>query len=69
VLEWLVRLVVVDRGIGAVGGCSARRTLRGGLPSKGSGELGVAIANQKPELLGAVGEVHQQVAGLPVFFV
>jgi hypothetical protein len=29
---------------------------------EGSGELGVAIADQEPELLGAVGEVHQQVA-------
>jgi hypothetical protein len=28
------------------------------------GELGVAIAGQEPELLGAVGEVHHQVAGL-----
>jgi hypothetical protein len=31
---------------------------------EGSGELGVAIADQEPELLGAVGEVHQQVANL-----
>src|SRR5215212_3939998 len=29
------------------------------------GELGVSVTDQEPELLGAVAEVHQQVAGLP----
>jgi hypothetical protein len=28
------------------------------------GELGISVADQEPELLGAVAEVHQQVAGL-----
>jgi hypothetical protein len=31
---------------------------------EGLGERGVAVADQEPELLGAVGEVHQEVAGL-----
>ena len=31
---------------------------------EGGGELAVPIADQEPELLGAVAEVHQQVAGL-----
>jgi hypothetical protein len=30
----------------------------------GVGELGIAVADQEPELLGAVAEVHEQVAGL-----
>ena len=31
---------------------------------EGGGELGIAVADQEPELLGAVAEVDQQVAGL-----
>jgi hypothetical protein len=31
---------------------------------EGSGELAVPVADQEPELLGAVAEVDQQVAGL-----
>ena len=31
---------------------------------EGRGELAVAVADQEPELLGAVAEVHEQVAGL-----
>jgi hypothetical protein len=31
---------------------------------EGGGELGVPVADQEPELVGAVAEVHQQVAGL-----
>jgi hypothetical protein len=30
----------------------------------GGGEFGISVANQEPELGGAVAEVHQQVAGL-----
>ena len=32
--------------------------------SKAASELGISVADQEPELLGAVTEVHQQVAGL-----
>ena len=31
---------------------------------KGGGELAVSVTDQEPKLLGAVGEVHEQVAGL-----
>ena len=31
---------------------------------EGGGELGIPVADQEPELLGAVAEVHEQVAGL-----
>src|SRR6188472_2187762 len=31
---------------------------------EGGGELGISVADQEPELLGAVAEVHEQVAGL-----
>ena len=31
---------------------------------EGGGELAVSVADQEPELVGAVAEVHEQVAGL-----
>jgi hypothetical protein len=45
---------------GAGRGCGGWRCRRRQIRVEGGGELGISVADQEPELLGAVTEVHQQ---------